>query len=441
VKPIYSQAVEAAVTDLRTLTAREAAEQIAERRITSEALVEAYLDHIAAREPTVGAWQFLDPEPALATARQRDAEAPRGPLHGVPVAVKDLIDTADMPTAYGSPIYRGHRPSADASCVALARAAGAVVLGKTVTTEFATFTPGMTANPHNPAHTPGGSSSGSAAAVADGMAPLAFGTQTAGSVIRPGAYCGCIAYKPSFGLINRAGAKPLADSLDTVGVFARAVEDTAFFVGVLTERPALRRLALPQQPPRFGLYRTPVWEQAEPATAAALDAARGALERAGAVVMELPIAPGHEGLTGAQDTIMWFETVRALAYERIEHSAELSPRLAQLIDAGLAIGAEAYDRALAGAQEARAGLDAFFGACDAVLVPAAPGEAPAGLGNTGNPVFNRMWTLLGVPCVTLPARWAQNGLPTGVQLVGRIRDDVRLMVCAAFLEQALARRA
>ena len=239
------------MTDLRSLSAREAARQIAERRITAEALVTAYLDRIEAREAVVGAWQYLDREQALATARQRDAEAPRGPLHGVPIAVKDLIDTVDMPTAYGSAIYRGHRPDADASCVALARAAGAIVLGKTVTTEFATFTPGKTANPRNPAHTPGGSSSGSAAAVADGMAPLAFGTQTAGSVIRPGAYCGCVAYKPSFGLINRAGVKPLADSLDTIGVFARSVDDAAFFAGVLSERPSLRHLAVPAASPAF----------------------------------------------------------------------------------------------------------------------------------------------------------------------------------------------
>ncbi len=287
------------MADLRSLSAREAARQIAERRITAEALVTAYLDRIEAREAVVGAWQYLDREQALATARQRDAEAPRGPLHGVPIAVKDLIDTVDMPTTYGSAIYRGHRPDADASCVALARAAGAIVLGKTVTTEFATFTPGKTANPRNPAHTPGGSSSGSAAAVADGMAPLAFGTQTAGSVIRPGAFCGCVAYKPSFGLINRAGVKPLADSLDTIGVFARSVDDAAFFAGVLSERPSLRHLAVPQQAPRFALYRTPLWDQAEPATAAALDIARTALERAGALVTELAIAPEHDGADGS----------------------------------------------------------------------------------------------------------------------------------------------
>ncbi len=220
------------MTDPRSLTAREAAAEIAEGRLGAEALVRAYLDRIEAREGVVGAWHHLDREQALAEARQRDGEPPRGPLHGVPIAVKDLIDTHDMPTGYGSPIYRAHRPAADASCVALARAAGAVVLGKTVTTEFAAFTPGKTANPHNPAHTPGGSSSGSAAAVADGMAPLAFGTQTAGSVIRPASFCGVVGYKPSFGMIARAGVKPLADSLDTVGVLARNVADAAFFAGV-----------------------------------------------------------------------------------------------------------------------------------------------------------------------------------------------------------------
>ena len=426
------------MTDPRSLTVREAARQIAERQLTAEALTAAYLDHIDAREGVVGAWQYLDRERALAAARQRDAEPTRGPLHGIPIAVKDLIDTVDMPTAYGSSIYRGHRPAADASCVALARATGAVVLGKTVTTEFAAFTPGKTANPRNPAHTPGGSSSGSAAAVADGMVPLAFGTQTAGSIIRPAAYCGCIGYKPSFGLINRAGVKPLADSLDTIGVLAGTVEDAAFFAGVLSERSALRHLATPSEAPRFGLYRTPMWDEAEPATATALDTAREALERVGAAVAELAIAPEHHGLAEAQNTIMRFETVRAFAYERIEHSAELSPPFAQMLDAGMTIGTDEYDRALARAAEARAGLDAFFGSCDAVLVPAAPGEAPVGLGNTGDPIFNRMWTLLGVPCVTLPARWAESGLPTGVQLVGQIGDDARLMACAAFLERALA---
>lgn len=426
------------MTDPHSLSVRDAARQIAEGKLSAEALVGAYLERIGARERIVGAWQYLDRDQALAAARQRDDEAPRGPLHGIPIAVKDLIDTFDMPTAYGSPIYRNHQPAADASCVALARAAGAIILGKTVTTEFATFTPGKTANPHNPAHTPGGSSSGSAAAVADGMVPLGFGTQTAGSVIRPASFCGTIGYKPSFGLINRAGIKTLSDSLDTVGVYARTVEDAAFFAGVLTERPALRHLAAPDQPPRFALYRTPMWDLAEPATEAAVNAARIALERAGAGVHELDVVPEHEGLTEAQDKIMGFETCRALADERLRHSAEISPRLAQLLDAGMAVGADEYDAARALADAARATLGRFVGGCDAVLVPAAPGEAPPGLGYTGDPVFNRMWTLLGTPCVAVPAVWGIGGLPTAVQIVGRIGEDARVLACAAFLERALA---
>src|SRR3954453_2841624 len=234
--------------DPLSLSAREAAREIAAGRLRAEALMTACLERIAAREAVVGAWQYLDPEAALEAARRCDASPPSGPLHGVPIAVKDLIDTEDMPTGYGSAIYAGHRPAADAACVALARSAGAIVIGKTVTTEFACFTPGKTANPRNPAHTPGGSSSGSAAAVGDGMVPLAFGTQTAGSVIRPAAFCGIVGYKPSFGTIPRAGVKMLCDSLDTVGTMARNVEDVAFLTGVLSDRPTLIDLAMPEKP-------------------------------------------------------------------------------------------------------------------------------------------------------------------------------------------------
>jgi Asp-tRNA(Asn)/Glu-tRNA(Gln) amidotransferase A subunit family amidase len=427
--------------DPLSLSVRDAAQEIAAGRLTAEALTTACLDRIAAREAVVGAWHYLDRDAALAAARQRDSEPPRGPLHGIPIAVKDLIDTVDMPTGYGSPIYEGHRPAADAACVALARAAGAIVIGKTVTTEFACFTAGKTANPHNPAHTPGGSSSGSAAAVGDGMVPLAFGSQTAGSTIRPAAYCGCIGYKPSFGMIQRAGVKALADSLDTIGVMARTVEDAAFFTGIIAGRPALRDVRMPEAPPRFGLYRTPMWGEAEPSTIAALDRARGALERAGAWIAEIVVPPEHQTLTAAQGTVMGFELVRALAYERLNHSAQLSPRLAQLLDQGMTVGADAYESALAETLVAGARLDAFFGPCDAMLVPAAPGEAPPGLGYTGDPVFNRMWTLLGTPCLTLPAVWGDSGLPTGVQLVGRIGDDARLMAAGLFLERALTETA
>jgi amidase len=426
------------MADPASLSARAAAEEIAAGRLSSQALTGAYLDRIAAREEVVHAWQYLDSEQVLTEARQRDREPPRGPLHGVPIAVKDLLDTADMPTTYGSPIYERHRPAADAACVALARTAGAVVLGKTVTTEFACFTPGPTANPRNPAHTPGGSSSGSAAAIADGMAPLAFGTQTAGSILRPAAYCGVVGYKPTFGTITRAGVKALADSLDTVGVMARDIADAAFFAGVVAGRPALRHIAAPTAVPHFGLYRTPMWDQAEASTAAALEAACAAIERRGAAVTEIAVPAEHRALNAAHDAIMGFELAAALAYERTRHAAELSPRLGQLLDAGMAVTVETYDAAVAETALARARLDYFFGTCDAVLVPAAPGEAPPGLGYTGDPVFNRMWTLLGVPCVTLPVLWAQNGLPIGVQVIGRIGDDAGLMSAAMFLERALA---
>jgi Asp-tRNA(Asn)/Glu-tRNA(Gln) amidotransferase A subunit family amidase len=426
------------MSDPLSLSARDAAREIAAGRLSAAALVAACLDRIAAREPVVGAWHYVDRDAALAAARRCDASPPGGPLHGIPIAVKDLIDTSDMPTGYGSVIYEGHRPVADAACVALARAAGAIVLGKTVTTEFACFTAGKTANPRNPAHTPGGSSSGSAAAIADGMVPLAFGTQTAGSIIRPASYCGVVGFKPSFGLIARAGVKPLADSLDTIGTMARNVGDAAFFAGILGGRPALRHVAMPETPPRFGLYRTPMWEEVEPSTVAALDHARAALERTGAGVAEAAIPPEHRGLTTAQDAIMGFELVRGLAYERLRHSAELSPRLAQQLDVGMSVDADAYDAARAETAAARARLDGFFGPCEALLTPAAPGEAPEGLGYTGNPVFNRMWTLLGVPCVTLPAIWGDSGLPTGVQLVGRPGQDAQLMAVALFVERALA---
>jgi Asp-tRNA(Asn)/Glu-tRNA(Gln) amidotransferase A subunit family amidase len=427
--------------DPLSLSARDAAREIAAGRLNATALVGACLERIAAREGVVGAWHYLDRDAALAAAQRCDASPPSGPLHGIPIAVKDLIDTVDMPTGYGSVIYDGHRPAADASCVALARAAGAIVIGKTVTTEFACFTAGKTANPRNPAHTPGGSSSGSAAAVADFMVPLAFGTQTAGSIIRPAAYCGVVGFKPSFGTIPRAGVKPLADSLDTVGTMARNVADAAFFAGILGGRPALREVAMPAAPPRFGLYRTPMWEEAEPGTVAALDHARAALEQAGANVAEIAVPPEHRGLTAAQDRVMGFEAAQGLAYERLQHSGELSPRLAQQLDAGMNVGAEAYEAARAEAAAARARLDGFFGPCEAMLAPAALGEAPAGLGYTGTPVFNRMWTLLGVPCVTLPAISSARGLPIGIQLIGRLGRDAQLMTAALFAERALAEAA
>jgi amidase len=424
------------LSDLAALPAREAARRIAAGTITAEALTRACLDRIAAREPTVGAFIHLDPDRALAEARQRDKQ-PGGALQGVPIGVKDLMDTHDMPTGYGSAIYAGHRPAADAACVALARAAGAVALGKTVTTEFATFTPGKTANPHNPAHTPGGSSSGSAAAVADRMLPLAFGTQTAGSVIRPAAFCGIVGYKPSFGLIPRAGTKPLADSLDTVGVMARDVADAAFFAAALTDRAALRVDSVPATP-RLALYHAPEWRSADDAARRIVEAAAERAGRAGALVSIREAATEHDGLIEAQKLIMDYETARSLAFERLTRWNDLSPALRERIESGLATSGGAYDAAHRLVEQARHAVPALFGEADALLVPSAPGEAPMGLARTGDPVMNRAWTMLHLPCITLPAGHGRNGLPLGVQLVGRFGEDAALLRVAAFLEQALA---
>src|SRR5689334_659534 len=278
----------------RIPTALKAAKRIAEGSLTCEALTHACLERIAEREQAVQAWQYLDPDAALEAARRIDRFG-GSPLKGLPVGVKDIIATADMPTGYGSSLYAGFRPPRDATCVALARHAGALMLGKTVTTEFAYFQPGKTRNPFDPGRTPGGSSSGSAAAVADGMVPLAFGTQTAGSVIRPASYCGCVGYKPTFGLIDRTGVRPFADSLDTVGVFSRTVEDAAFFISVLAGRPKLRIEGAGLRP-RIGLCHTHEWDAATPATRDALEEAGRQLRAVGLEMREMILPDGFRGL-------------------------------------------------------------------------------------------------------------------------------------------------
>jgi len=410
--------------------------QIAAGALTAEAAVRACLERIGELEPAVLAWQFLDPEAAIAQARALDRGPSRGVLHGVPVGVKDVIETVDMPTTYGSPLYAGHRPANDAVCVAIARAKGGVMLGKTVSTEFAFTSPGKTRNPHASGHTPGGSSSGSAAAVAAGMVPVAFGTQTAGSIIRPASFCGIVGYKPSFGLIERHGVKTLATSFDTVGVLARDVADAAFFVAAVADRPALAEVA-PLSRMRVGLYRTPVWDLAEPATVAALDQAVAALGRSGAVVVDVaPAAADHLAL---HEAVMDWDVLHAFSYERLFRLDRLTETTRQQIAVlESRVSLAAYEAACAGMAEARAALPALFGDCDVLLTPAAPGEAPAGLASTGDAVFNRGWTMLHVPCVTVPAGVGPGGLPVGVQVVGRIGDDGRTLAAAAALEGALA---
>jgi len=399
----------------------------------SEALVTACLERIAKREPEVHAWAYIDDKQALEQARRLDAEAPRSPLHGVPVGIKDVIDTGDMPTEYNSPIYRGHRPKADAACVALLRRAGCVILGKTATTEFANNHPAATRNPHNLQHTPGGSSSGSAAAVADGMVPLALGTQTGGSVIRPAAYCGVAACKPSFNSINRAGLKFVSESLDTIGVFGR---DTA---GLILAQHVLTGRALPEPQsgkPRVGLCRTPRWRDADAATQGNLELAAQELAKAGARVSDFELPSGSQALFDRHAAVMGFESARALAWEQTNFPGEISATLKPRLEAGWRVKREEYDEVRAIARGCRARLAEMLRDFDFLLTPSAPSTAPAGLTSTGDPVFNRAWTLFGVPCVTLPFG-AAGGLPLGVQLVGAFDDDMRLLAWAQWAEKVL----
>ena len=412
-------------------SATEAARRIERGELTSEALVSECLERIAARDETVRAWAFVDRAQALAQARALDRGPRRGVLHGIPVGIKDVIDTADLPTEYNSPIYRGHRPKADAACVMELKRAGAVILGKTETTEFANNHPAPTRNPHNPAHTPGGSSSGSAAAVADFMVPLALGTQTGGSVIRPAAYCGVAAIKPSFGSINRAGLKFVAESLDTIGVFARTVDDLALCLEALCGRTR----STVGKNPKIGLCRTPRWSAADPANQANLEAAASRLGKAGAQVRAYDMPAESEALFDRHRQIMGFESARALAWEYQTHPGEISASLKPRLEEGRQVTRAQYDEMRAIAERCRRALAQDLREFDFLLTPSAPGEAPASLASTGDAVFNRAWTLLGVPCVTLPFGRGPNRLPLAVQLVGALDDDAPLLGWARWTEK------
>jgi Asp-tRNA(Asn)/Glu-tRNA(Gln) amidotransferase A subunit family amidase len=400
----------------------------------SETLVAACLERIAQREREVHAWAFLDPERALAEARQRDREAPRSAIHGVPVGIKDVIDTADMPTEYNSPIYRGYQPKWDAACVTLLRRAGCVILGKTATTEFANNHPAATRNPHNLAHTPGGSSSGSAAAVGDRMVPLALGTQTGGSVIRPGAYCGVAACKPSFGSINRAGLKFVSESLDTIGVFAQSAQELGPLLHVLTGRPLSDDAS---GKPRIGLCRTPRWRDANSETQANLERAAQLLSKAGAKLSEFELPTGSQALFDRHSSVMGYESARALGWEYNTCPDQISASLRARLEAGWKVTRQDYDEVRSIARDCRRRLSDQLRSVDFLLTPSAPGAAPASLASTGDPVFNRAWTLFGVPCVTLPFGRAANGLPLAVQLVGAFDQDMVLLEWAKWIERQL----
>jgi len=441
---------------LAALSLAAAAGEIREGRATAAELVEACLDRVVVMEPKVQAWAFLDPDharrQAAALDQHRKAGRALGPLHGVPIGIKDIFDTADMPTELGSPAWAGRAPRQDAAVVARLRAAGAVVLGKTVTTEYAYREPGRTTNPHDPARTPGGSSSGSAAAVAALMAPGSIGSQTNGSVIRPAAYCGVVGFKPTHGLIPRTGALLLSRALDHVGVFARTVEDAALLAETLAgfdeedpdtrprARPPLHAVATsaPPLPPRLAFVRTPVWDQAEPAMAQALAELVDAL---GEAVAPVELGAGFSGAVEMHRVVMEVEMAHNLHrdYERL--GDRLSRALREIIERGRRHAAVDYARALAGAASLGESLDPVFDEFDAILTPPTPGEAPRGLGSTGNAVFCTLWTYLGTPAVTLPLLRSPAGMPLGVQLVGRRGGDARLLRTARWLAEAAARAA
>ena len=383
------------------------------------------------------AFVCLDVQGALAQARALDAGPLRGPLHGLPLGVKDIFDTRDLPTECGSPIFAGHRPRVDAAAVALCREAGAVVIGKTVTTELANMTAGATRNPFNPAHTPGGSSSGSAAAVADFMVPLSLGTQTAGSLIRPAACCGIAGFKPSFGRVPRAGVKPNADSMDTVGGFGRTVADAALLGAVLTGDKRLVQQPLPDTL-RIGLVQGPDWGEAEADVEAAWTRAVTALAPQAQRCEDAALPADFVDVAAVQAALQAHETAAALADEHRRHRDLLSPALLALLDRGRAIDATQIEAHRARTSRWRGEVDALFDRFDVLLAPSAVDEAPEGLQHTGDPLFCRPWSLLGLPCVHLPFATGSTGLPVGLQLVGRYGEDHRLMAAAQWAMQRLA---
>jgi len=418
---------------LNRLSATELATQLQRRELSALDVIEHCLARIQAREHDIHAWESIDPDYARNQARDLDAGPVLGPLHGLPIGVKDIIDTVDLPTQHGSPIYTGHRPACDAACVASVRAAGGVVLGKTVTTEFATFSPAATVNPRDFAHTPGGSSSGSVAAVADDMVPLAFGTQTVGSIIRPASFCGVVGYKPSFGTVSRSGVKLLAESLDTVGAIARTVPDAALFIGALTARSELMALPRVDDPLRIGVCLTHDWHEVEPEVVTVMDTAWRELAAAGARMSQVELPEGFRALDQAQRDILGYEIVRNLGYENRKHRGRLSSALREMLDTGGQVTAERYDEAQQLTRDCRLLVSDVFDECDVLLAPSTTGEAPEGLKSTGDPVMNRLWTLLHLPCVNVPVARGPNGLPVGLQVVGRFADDARTLAAATWI--------
>lgn len=441
------------MSDILRLTAAAAADAIDRGDITSEALVSECLGRIAERDDEIGAWVHVDEEQALADARAAD-DARRagkgvGPLNGVPIGIKDIIDVGGRPCEHGSPVFKGRRAVHDAAVVTALRNAGAIILGKTTTTELALLTPSATRNPVNPGHSPGGSSAGSAAAVADFHVPAALGTQTAGSVLRPASYCGVYGFKPTLGLVPRGGILMQSHTLDTVGLLARSIEDLALLTDVVAapdptdsvsytrSQPGLRQTAMDDvpMPPLFAVVATPAWDSgASPVMKAAFNEFVEALGASCHVVDPPSAADAIE----AQRIVQLAENASYYA-PLLERAPELiSPGLTKRLEEGLAVSARQYIDALRARERLYGAIDEITTNYSAILTLAAPGPAPRmEEGITGSPIFNGLWTYYGAPCVSLPLMEA-DGLPVGVQLVGGRGDDGRLLRTARWLEQRLA---
>ena len=399
-----------------------------------EFLIEDGLAQIDMLDGQIGAWEFVDRDAALKRARQLDQSTQRGPLYGISLGVKDIIDVAGMPTACGTPIYAGNIARHDAACVALAKAAGAVVIGKTATTELAGTYPAKTCNPQNLEHTPGGSSSGSAAAVAAGMVRIAMGTQTAGSVIRPAAFCGVVGFKPTFGLVPRTGVKVQSETLDTVGVFTRTVDDAALWLAAMTGTAATGVQNIGKGPLRI-LIVANLMEHAEVDMSVAVAEAAEALWSAGLNVRETRLPAAFDDAQVDQRTIQIAEMARCYATEHQRHRHQLSDELLALLDEGATIADDIYRAALARTEVARSRAAQLFAECDAWLSPSATGAAPKGLAFTGDPVFNRLASTLHLPAINLPVYRSKKRMPLGLQLVGaRLQDEKLLSVAKRVID-------
>ena len=420
------------------LSALDLARRVEDGSLTPAKVLALCAEAISAREADLGAFAALDLERAREQAERDGAALAARPLHGLPVGIKDIIDTADFPTEYGSPIYRGHRPVADAAVTVMVRRAGGIVPGKTETAELAYMQPTRTRNPHNREHTPGGSSSGSAAAVGAGMLPIALGTQTGGSTIRPAAFCGIAGFKPSYKIVPTVGVKCFSWSLDTVGFFAPTVADVAYAAAAITGRD-LRVDNLAPAAPRIALVHSKAWEQADEEMRKAVETTAKLAAAAGAAVTVFEQLEFLAEAGAAHGTINGYEAFRALAYEYDNHRDALGPQVRKLLDEAVDTTAEDYDAARRSAKRARQAFADFMTETDVILTASATTAAPRGFGSTGSPAFNRVWTLLGAPCINVPGLMNGSGLPLGVQVIGRFGRDRVALEAAAFIERAVPR--